>query len=162
MSNLEKEQSSPEKASAQFIKRIFPLELEQISLRQKATSGELRPGLFAKRNEQPGLINFGNGANPSAQACRKVDEKSPATETHFCDVVPSTDLELVGLALSGGGIRSATFNLGVIHCFYSGLAFLHYYKLRLRAWATAWSGAIGSNEVSAVCCSPLWPWGSAG
>ena len=114
MSNLEKEQSSPEKASAQFIKRIFPLEVEQISLRQKATSGELRPGLFAKRKEQPGLINFGNGANPSAKDCRKVDEKSPATETHFCDVVPSTDLGLVGLALSGGGIRSATFNLGVI------------------------------------------------
>jgi hypothetical protein len=31
-----------------------------------------------------------------------------------CPVRPSTDLELIGLALSGGGVRSATFNLGVV------------------------------------------------
>lgn len=38
----------------------------------------------------------------------------PKLMTRFRGRKPSTDLGLVGLALSGGGIRSATFNLGVV------------------------------------------------
>lgn len=41
-------------------------------------------------------------------------EKNKAEELFKKDGSPSTNLGLVGLALSGGGIRSATFNLGVI------------------------------------------------
>ena len=37
-------------------------------------------------------------------------------DTTDVDGLPSTQLGLVGLALSGGGIRSATFCLGVLQC----------------------------------------------
>ena len=42
------------------------------------------------------------------------EQKKSARELLKKDGSPSTKLGLVGLALSGGGIRSSTFNLGVI------------------------------------------------
>ena len=46
---------------------------------------------------------------------KKMDLKSlDQSVSPQCETKPSTEYGLVGLALSGGGIRSATFNLGVI------------------------------------------------
>ncbi len=65
------------------------------------------------------------------------------------------DEQLLGLALSGGGIRSATFNLGVLQ----GLAELRLLKIfdylstvsgggYIGAWLTAWIQRVGIEQVS--------------
>lgn len=101
MSQSKKNPTQLEVSHQQFNKLIFPLELEQIAQRQEGAEGGLSAGL-ADSSKPPAEIKFGG------------DEQTPPKSTRFKDVAPSTELELVGLALSGGGIRSATFNLGVI------------------------------------------------
>jgi hypothetical protein len=80
-----------------FEDHVYHLELEEIAKRQETVLGYLKPGL--DKNVGP----------PTTVAYS--DHKS---ETRFAGVKRSTKLELFGLALSGGGIRSATFNLGVL------------------------------------------------
>src|SRR5918992_3995731 len=87
------------KSNRQFEDLIFPLELEQIAQQQERT-GKLNPALKSC-SKYLSPIKF--GADNDTQK-----------KTRFKDILPSTDLELTGLALSGGGIRSATFNLGVV------------------------------------------------
>lgn len=73
-----------QEGEAQFKKAVFPQEIQDIKTRRQ------RLNLLAD----------------STAALRELDTSKPAT--------PSTRFGLVGLALSGGGIRSATFNLGVV------------------------------------------------
>jgi Patatin-like phospholipase len=71
------------------------------------------------------------------------------------------DLELVGLAFSGGGIRSATFNLGVLQ----GLAALKLLPMfdylstvsgggYVGSWLSAWISRAGSDASIARCKQP--------
>jgi hypothetical protein len=91
------------KPNQQFEECIFPLELEQIVQRQERTGKKLNHKLESRSKQRPSPIEF--GADNDTQG-KKI--------TRYKGVSPSTDLELTGLALSGGGIRSATFNLGVV------------------------------------------------
>jgi hypothetical protein len=91
------------KSNQQFEECIFPLELEQIVQRQERTGKKLNHKLESRSKQPPSPIEF--GADNDTQG-KKI--------TRYKGVSPSTDLELTGLALSGGGIRSATFNLGVV------------------------------------------------
>lgn|GEM_PF-618936 len=74
-----------------FETEVFPVELEEISRRQEVAIGCPRHGVVEVTQ---------NGA------------RSPSTG--HAAIAPSTNLRLVGLALSGGGIRSAAFSLGVV------------------------------------------------
>jgi hypothetical protein len=67
-----------------------------------------------------------NKASDTAASAKKSPEEERKEAEHEVDVArqkaavvatPSTALGLAGLALSGGGIRSATFNLGVLQAF---------------------------------------------
>jgi len=97
----EKEEAEPAKVMPeidQFYNHVFPKELEEIANRQKSTFDSVKQSIssvlqqFRSSKESMG----GNEANPQPK------------------VVPSIDLGLWGLSLSGGGIRSASFNLGVL------------------------------------------------
>src|SRR5262245_26719650 len=88
--DLEPDELREARGTIQFERDIFPLELARIAERQERVFGAVKPSL--RRSARRAAAD--NGTEP------------PAT--------PSTDLGLMGLALSGGGIRSATFNLGVV------------------------------------------------
>ncbi|MEK6410372.1 MAG: patatin-like phospholipase family protein [Acidobacteriota bacterium] len=81
-----------------FNVHVFPLELEQIAQHQTKVLKGLKPGLKEKAHSVAEELEFAGYKR----------------QTRFKGAEPSTNLELMGLALSGGGIRSATFNLGVI------------------------------------------------
>ncbi len=77
----------------QFLTHVFPAELESIRARRRA--------VHAKRKAVQGADEYEGGT-------------SDYTGTEELPPVPSTKHRLVGLSLSGGGIRSAVFNLGVL------------------------------------------------
>ena len=91
--DLEPDELREARGTIQFERDIFPLELARIAERQERVFGSVKPPL--KRS-----------ARRAAAGAADANNEPPA--------VPSTDLGLMGLALSGGGIRSATFNLGVV------------------------------------------------
>lgn len=110
----------------QFEKDIFPLEIERIAERQERVLGFLKPGLRVLPREPDGAAPEPPPEAEEAPEERKVlrfpffskgnaPRRAPWRRIRFTrQPKPSTDLGLVGLALSGGGIRSATFNLGVV------------------------------------------------
>jgi len=69
----------------QFLSEVFPAELQEIAHRKTVSLSSVKPGFKEALGVRQG---------------RKLK--------------PSTRFGLLGLALSGGGIRSATFNLGVL------------------------------------------------
>lgn len=71
-----------------FLDQIFPAELQEIRVRRERLAARAKAG-----------------------ALDEADVPRPDIPT---DALPRTELGLVGLALSGGGIRSAAFNFGVI------------------------------------------------
>lgn len=99
----------PKELDPQFKKLIFPLELEQIAQRREqiAKRQELTGASKSKLAERAGGLSPVAFGKTNHRSRFKKDGERKA-------VPPSTDLDLIGLALSGGGIRSATFNLGVV------------------------------------------------
>lgn len=139
---------SRDKGKNQFERLVFPAELEEIS-RRRHQLGIDNSAVFtqscaylprdgsavssgAKKKEEKEKISIFRAllARLKAQLLltklRKQD--TPASPAGEVDRQPSTKQALVGLALSGGGIRSATFSLGVIQALwkYDVLKFVDY------------------------------------
>lgn len=74
----------------------------------------LLKGLLTSDNAVPFETLFNNELDEVARRREAVDS-SVAGQSHSADpLIRAKQMELVGLALSGGGIRSASFNLGLI------------------------------------------------
>lgn len=114
----------------QFRTQVFPAELEEVNKRQKVVGlsnqacEKALSQVQASAGDQPQQpspaqekswwakahpVTLAASLYEKARAYFRPPPPSERTEIH-----PSTELELVGLAFSGGGIRSATFNLGVL------------------------------------------------
>jgi|GEM_PF-1072368 len=115
-----------QKGGAQFYMEVFPNELKAIESRRKRASASL-PGLSPEPEvESHGAYALFVQDSLTAQYTEilypSLDESSseePATPAMLPDMNKiiygdMVKLDLLGLALSGGGIRSATFCLGVI------------------------------------------------
>jgi len=92
-------------AKKHFCEHVFPRELDEIAARRSAAGLGPLPGFQAsplEAAEAPGRLQ-------RFMSLWKPPKPDPPRPTH-----PSTDFRLVGLALSGGGIRSASFCLGVL------------------------------------------------
>jgi hypothetical protein len=89
----------PPTASDPFATEVFPAELEEINQRRDQV-----------RKLTPSLLD--------GSACRQPAKVTPRG-------APSTKHGLVGLALSGGGIRSAAFSLGVLQALDTAGIFAH-------------------------------------
>lgn len=98
----------------------------------------------------------------AAAASQLADQPDPNTEAVADEIFKAAhDRELVGLAFSGGGIRSATFNLGVLQ----GLAALNLLPMfdylstvsgggYIGTWLSAWISRAGSDATVARCKKP--------
>ena len=113
----------------QFQEEVFPAELQAIANRRGVSLDTLKLPLKEKddkvtlkteENDVPPLREESvspplSGKDRFLNLKREVRAFfSSPVKTTFMPVTPTTKLGLIGLALSGGGIRSATFNLGVL------------------------------------------------
>jgi hypothetical protein len=124
-------------AAPSFEGHLFPLELEEI-FEHRAKLEEASPKVAGRhwrrdraeklaaraRDRRSTILEVAQGS-AIRRATRRLfevvrlsghgpDSLQRRLRSRFKGVRPSVDLDLVGLALSGGGIRSATFNLGVV------------------------------------------------
>ncbi len=78
---------------------------------------EVERQIIAHRRKEAGLENekFAHGWFEKASASEVAQENEPPRVT---DRPPLADIDPVGLALSGGGVRSAAFALGIIQAFH--------------------------------------------
>lgn len=106
-----------------FLDRIFPAELGEIRRRRERLAERAKKG-----------------------ALDEADIPRPDIPT---DALPRTELGLVGLALSGGGIRSAAFNFGVIQSLVS-----HRLMPRIDYLSTVSGGGYIGSCVDAVMSAP--------
>lgn len=86
--------------------RVFCAELDYVQSRRERLGLDTRP-LVRERQRLHQILRELGDRDPDTNPDR--DRDAPRV-----DVRPSSDAGLVGLALSGGGIRSATFNLGLL------------------------------------------------
>jgi len=125
----------------QFLEEVFPTELREIATRRKTVSGSSIRSLTdvieaadqaenqlrdaereVRRAREEHYVARWFHAIRSVPQIRNAESRRTQCRANLQDALnrlktrarPSTDLGLVGLALSGGGIRSATFNLGVL------------------------------------------------
>ncbi len=84
-----------EASQVEFVEKVFPAELKDINARRARVRGEALPRYDGAPTEHPAEIAVGEGTAPSIKH------------------------GLVGLALSGGGIRSAAFSLGVLQALHA-------------------------------------------
>ncbi len=104
------------------------VEVEALRARRGINSGALTQNEILERKH---LLNIAADAGKSGRD--NIEGKEAAEEAKFV-VGQARKLELAGLAFSGGGIRSATFNLGVLQ----GLA--QYNKVRAFDYLSTVSG----------------------
>lgn len=99
---------------------IFPMELAEIKDRRTAadqSSDGWSKVLKDQNCEKQTQTSIGaKGKGGMLEPLRKLMSRSEsgAEETPYAGVKPNTRLGLLGVALSGGGIRSATFSLGAL------------------------------------------------
>jgi hypothetical protein len=99
--------------------------------------------LFVKEQE---LLSEPDKGRPPAENEIDAEESGPAGEPWICE----TPVHRVGLAFSGGGIRSATFNLGILKA-------LH--ELRLLKHVDYLSTVSGGGYIGAWWCASRARWG---
>lgn len=109
ISNLPEDDDPP--GDSTFVREVFPAELDEIAKRRECAYGSPSQEIAAvlappKSTDAPAVGRKWYRFNIQA-----FFKKTPPIER---TIPPSTKYGLVGLALSGGGIRSATFNLGVL------------------------------------------------
>lgn len=104
-------QSGPGRSGAfEFLRHVFPREYREVRARRAAVRAELECTMTAPLATE--------GEARVAQADALAGPHSLEQED-VGEVRPSTALDLVGLSISGGGIRSATINLGVVQALHS-------------------------------------------
>jgi len=87
---------------------VFGDEIDAILARREAVAKRPNPG------DHQAPASTAGGADELREALIERGHVHPEKDK---DIKPDPDLGLAGLAISGGGIRSATFNLGVIQVF---------------------------------------------
>jgi hypothetical protein len=120
--SAKKRESAQERAVDQFEKEVFPAELREIARRRMELEAirlrriEERQHADEELSATMAVGNLPHPATGSAHAARPVRSRDYAQSRGDFGALqtPSTRHNLAGLALSGGGIRSATFNLGVV------------------------------------------------
>jgi hypothetical protein len=88
---------------------VFLTELKYIEKRRNDLSIDSKPVKTERERLSKLLSDESNESKKSKNVLPDPSRVAPQT-----DIRPSANAELVGLALSGGGVRSATFNLGVL------------------------------------------------
>lgn len=88
--------------------KVFRAELEYVQARRESVGLDPKP-VEEERERLRQELDKVNKADKDPDTNPKLGKDEPRT-----GVQPSSNTSLVGLALSGGGIRSATFNLGLL------------------------------------------------
>ncbi len=116
-----------------FASEVFPVELQEINKRREffRKKNFKRFGLIEETDSMSVELRIWSEINPETESEEKLSfgenfvqylrklfdiEKKPKKSP----LPPSANYNLTGLALSGGGVRSATFNLGVLQALADG------------------------------------------
>ena len=132
--DAEKREKGPS-TREQFATEVFPRELQYVRRSRKARGVEPPPPVgSAPSGDPPSKERPARQAATKKAAVKKLPAKkaptkppAPSDEPAPAPVGdgPSTSHGLIGLAFSGGGIRSATFNLGILQALHKAGFFKH-------------------------------------
>lgn len=105
-------QPSDASLSDQFLTTVFPAELREIAFRRMEFGLPVAfLDLLEKDPTEPDAQGSADEPADAEKETRSQDRRTEEAEGHA--VRPDVGLGLIGLSYSGGGIRSAAFNLGV-------------------------------------------------
>ncbi len=140
----------PEQPQSAFdLRHVLTVEQEEIIASRKNRGmnpgGEAMPGVDRS-------LGSANTPNPRNEGKQAQEDKSVAADPHWDELIKKAhEMKLVGLAFSGGGIRSATFNLGVLQ----GLAEMNFLRRFDFLSTVSGGGYIGSWLTSWLCRSKM-------